>query len=181
MQMLSTMDTKTGVPVQAKFFPAENFAPRVTIEPQSLINDGKPGQLRTRLRFGTLDCPRISHDNNADKMPYLRHALNLFLLLTVLALAIPSACSQDNTKSDDSTSQSDRSDDQSTDQMAVGDFIFEHASIFQNKLPREIRLEQIFFAPKNRGSSLSFSCEPSFCPHIFISGVGLMPRAPALV
>jgi len=114
-------------------------------------------------------------------MPYLRQALNLFLLLTVLALAMPSVSSQDNTKSDDSTSQSDRADDQSTDQMAVSDFMVEYALILQNKFPREFCLELISSAQKCRGFSLQFSCEPLFCPHIFISGDGLMPRAPALV
>jgi hypothetical protein len=112
-------------------------------------------------------------------MPYLRHALNLFLLLIVLAQAIPSAVSQDNTSSDDSASQSDRSDDQQNDQISLSDFIFEHSSILHKQLPREICLEPISIAPGSH-SLLQISCDPSFLPHIFISGSGLMPRAPAL-
>jgi hypothetical protein len=110
-------------------------------------------------------------------MPYLRHAVNLFLLLMVLALNIPSVSSQDNTKSDDSTSQSDRSDDQPNDQVTLNDFIFEHSSILRQQLPREIRFETVSPGPE-RLCSLPFG--PSFLPHLFISGGGLMPRAPAL-
>jgi len=112
-------------------------------------------------------------------MPYFRHALNLFLLLTMLALAFPSLASQDNTKSDDSTNQSDRPDDQANDQVALNDFIFEHSSVHRNRLPRKICLEPISTALDNQ-SSYQISREPSFLPHIFISGSGLMPRAPAL-
>lgn len=112
-------------------------------------------------------------------MPFLRHALNLFLLLTVLALAFPSLASQDNTKSDDSTSQSDRSDDQANDQVALNDFIFERSSILQNQLPREICLNPVSTVPET-SCSFQISCDPTFLPHIFISGSGLMPRAPAL-
>jgi hypothetical protein len=112
-------------------------------------------------------------------MPDLRHALNLFLLLAVLALAIPSAISQDNTSSNDSASQSDRSDDQQNDPITLSDFIFEHSSILHKQLPREICLEPISTASGSHGL-LQISCEPSFLPHIFISGSGLMPRAPAL-
>jgi|GEM_PF-4420897 hypothetical protein len=113
-------------------------------------------------------------------MPYLRHALSLFLLLTVLALTIPGVSSQDNTKSDDTTSQSDRTDDQSTDQATFNDFIFEHPSIFCHRFSREVCLELISAAPNNHGS-IPFSRNPSILPQIFISGGGLMPRAPAQV
>lgn len=112
-------------------------------------------------------------------MPYLRHALNLFLLLTVLALAVPSASPQDNTKSDDPTSQSDRSDDQSNDAFTLSDFIFEHSSILRKQLPREISFGMISPALQSFCSS-QISQQPSFLPHTFISGGGLMPRAPAL-
>lgn len=112
-------------------------------------------------------------------MPYLRHALNLFLLLAVLALAIPSDFSQDNTKSDDTTSQSDRSDDQSSDQITLSDFIFEHTAILHSQLLREIRPELISQTAENFNPA-QFSRQSSFLPQIFISGGGLMPRAPAL-
>lgn len=112
-------------------------------------------------------------------MSYLRHALNLFLLLTVLALAVPSSTLQDNTKSDDATSQSDRSDDQQSDQVALGDIIFEHAAIFCEQLPGENYFEIISTASENPFPSQTAS-DHSFLPHLFISGGGLMPRAPAL-
>ena len=107
-------------------------------------------------------------------MRYLRHALRVLLLLTVLALALPSPTSQDNTKSDDGSSQSDRSDDQIT----LTDFIFELPSVLHEKLPREICLKAISPAPENYARP-RISGEPSFLPHVFISACGLMPRAPA--
>jgi len=112
-------------------------------------------------------------------MPYLRHALNLLLLLTVLALAIPSDFLQDNTKSDDTTSQSDRSDDQSSDQITLSDFTFEHSSPLHKQLLRDVCLEFVSPASENF-SSPQVSRPRSFLPQIFISGSSLMPRAPAL-
>jgi len=111
-------------------------------------------------------------------MSYLRHALNLFLLLMVLALTVPTGSSQDTTKSDDATSQSDRSDDQSNDPVTLNDFIFEHASILHRQIRREICLQTILPSPETRCSP-SFSSEHSFLPHLLISNAGLMPRAPA--
>ena len=57
------MDTKTGVPVQAKFFPAKipkagpgkRFGAAAALKRMSLISDGVTGQLRMSLRFGALD------------------------------------------------------------------------------------------------------------------------------
>jgi hypothetical protein len=112
-------------------------------------------------------------------MLHLRHALKIFLLLTVvLALAVPLSASQDNTKSDDSSSQSDRSDDQQCDQVTLSDFIFEHSSILCKQLPPQICLA-IISATSESSSAIQISCEPTFLPHIFISASGLRPRAPS--
>src|ERR1044072_8788649 len=101
-------------------------------------------------------------------MMHLRHALRLFLLLTVLALAVPLPTSQDNTKQDDTSSQSDRSDDQQSDQVALNDFIFEHPSILHNKLPCEICFEAVSPASENH-FPIQVSRESFFLPHVFIS------------
>jgi hypothetical protein len=113
-------------------------------------------------------------------MLLLRHAFKIFLLLTVvLALAVPLSTSQDNTKSDDSSSQSDRSDDQQCDQSTPGDFIFEQPSIFCKKLPHEV-FAGIILTPSESRLFIRISSAPSFHPHIFISACGLRPRAPSL-
>jgi hypothetical protein len=112
-------------------------------------------------------------------MPYLRQALTLFLLLFVLALAVPISTSQDNNKTDDNSSQSDNSSDQQSDQTVPSDFLFEHPSILHQKLPNEICFEAAGTAPQQR-SSIQLSDSAPILPHVFISGCGLMPRAPAL-
>jgi hypothetical protein len=112
-------------------------------------------------------------------MMYLRHALRGFLLLAVMiALAVPLSGSPDNAKSDDAAGQSDRSDDQSNDQVTPADFIFEPAAVVQDQFPREISFELVLTNPESYPSPQS-SPQVSFVSHLFISGGGLMPRAPA--
>ena len=110
-------------------------------------------------------------------MPYLRQALTLFLLLFVLALAVPVPTSQDNNRTDDTSSQSDNSNDQQSDQIVLGDFLFEHPSILHHKLPDEICFDVAGTAPE-QSSSIQLSGPAPILPHVSISQCGLMPRAP---
>ena len=115
--------------------------------------------------------------NKSRHMFYLHRALKVFLLLLVLACAVPTSTQQDNAQTDDAPGQSENSSDQQSDQIILSDFIFEHPSVFDKQFPDEMCQDAI---PKVTGRQLPiqiFSGAP-ILPNFFNSECGLMPRAP---